>query len=114
MTREHEVTNTHLTSVSGRLRTITDQLSEAVRSFQSEVSGFGEPWGGDDIGMIIGMAHGAIFGAAMESFNGSAGELAGRAGELVAAADTHRSAEDTSTAGVNRIKELLNGSATPA
>ncbi|MFD0852444.1 WXG100 family type VII secretion target [Actinomadura adrarensis] len=113
MSNDHEVSTAQLRSASGRLNAITERLSESIQGFRSKVEGFGEPWGGDDIGMLIGMAHGAVFNAAMESFSSSAGELGIRSSQLLDAADTHDRAEESSTAGVNRISELLNGPATP-
>jgi hypothetical protein len=71
------------------------------------VSGFGEPWGGDEIGMLIGTAHGAVFQAAVECFTDNARELAGHAEGLQRVADNHERTEDTNVLYVNRVRELL-------
>jgi hypothetical protein len=82
-------------------------LRAKVQSFQAELQGFGQPWGNDDIGSLIGMCYQAIYEAAMECFADNIGELAGQAEGVQAMAATYREAEDASAIEVNRVRDIL-------
>ncbi|MFG1998032.1 hypothetical protein ACGFNU_02655 [Spirillospora sp. NPDC048911] len=102
-----EVAADGVRSSASALRAIADRLAEAVQSFQSEVSGVGDAFGGDDIGMIIGEAHAAVFEGAMECFSTNVAEITDRADVLGQVADNYVQMEDTNTLYVNKINEVL-------
>lgn len=107
MTQGFEVSPERVRGVGTELRSLGDRFQQAVQQFAADVRGLGEPWGGDDIGMIIGLAHGAIFDAAMEAFEATAEGL-GEAGEVAASiADNYDRLEETNTLYINRVSELL-------
>jgi hypothetical protein len=89
------------------IATSAQALQAKVQSFQSELQGFGEPWGNDDIGSLIGMCYQAIYEAAMECFGANIGELLGDAEGVKSMAATYREAEDTSAIEVNRVRDIL-------
>ncbi|GAA1850149.1 hypothetical protein [Actinomadura bangladeshensis] len=107
MTTGFEVSPDRIKAAASQLRAAADDLADAAKSFQAEVSGFGEPWGGDDIGMVIGLAHGAIFQAAVECFTDNAKELSGHAEGLTRVADNHVRTEEANVLYVNRVREFL-------
>lgn len=102
-----QVSSIRLRKTAAELQAVADRLSQQAQAFQGEVESFGAPWGSDDIGMIIGAAHDAVFQAAIECFTTNAEEIQGRAEQIVAAAENHEKAEDANVLYVNRINELL-------
>ncbi|MEU5876579.1 hypothetical protein [Spirillospora sp. NPDC047279] len=102
-----EVSPDRVRSSGLELKSIADRLADAAKQFQAEVAGFGEPWGGDDIGMIIGLAHGAVFEAAVECFTDNASEIMGRAEQVGQVADGYDQMEDANLLYVNRIGDVL-------
>lgn len=102
-----EVDADRLRATAAELKAVADGFTSAVRSFETEVAGFGAPWGGDDIGMLIGLAHDAVFQAALESFSSNAEELAGRAEAITSVAENYTQMEDANTLYVNKIGDLL-------
>lgn len=46
----------------------TQETDAALTSFVNELNGFGEPWGNDDLGSLIGLSYQGIFAAAMDCF----------------------------------------------
>jgi hypothetical protein len=82
-------------------------LQAKVQAFKAEMQGYGEPWGNDDIGSLIGMCYQAIHEVAMECFGDNIGELAEHAEGVKAMAATYREAEDTSTIEVNKVRDIL-------
>ncbi|MFI0448135.1 WXG100 family type VII secretion target [Actinomadura sp. 6N118] len=102
-----EVSPDHVRSSASDLRAVADRLSQAVQSFQGEVTGLGDCWGADDIGMIIGTAHAAVFEGAMECFTTNLDEITGHAETLGVVADNYVQMEDTNKLYVNKINELL-------
>ncbi|MFD0687860.1 hypothetical protein [Actinomadura fibrosa] len=75
--------------------------------FQAELESFGQPWGQDDVGSLIGGCYQAIF----EYFQECLGENADAVGEHAAGvqemAHGYREAEDTSHLEVNRVRDVL-------
>mgnify|MGYP001458294901 CR=1 FL=1 len=104
---ELKVSTGRVRSAAAELKAAAEDLTEAAKAFQAEVSGFGAPWGGDEIGMLIGAAHNAIFQAAMECFTENAKELSEHAEGLRRVAKTHDQAESANVLYVNRVREFL-------
>ncbi|WP_018657417.1 PE domain-containing protein [Actinomadura flavalba] len=107
MTHGFEVSVEGVRSAGNEMRAVADRLAAAVRTFSAEVQGYGEPWGGDDVGMIVGAAHGAIFQAAMECFEAGAEEMGAAAQAVTEIAANYERMEETNTLYVNRIGEIL-------
>jgi hypothetical protein len=91
----------------GGIATSAQALRGKLQAFQAELQGFGEPWGNDDIGSLIGMCYQAIYDAAMECFEANIGEMEGHAEGVKAMAATYREAEDTTAVEVNRVRDIL-------
>ncbi len=45
-----------------------DRLAEAIEQFEARLRAFGDPWGGDDIGSLIGELYGLIHDVALTCF----------------------------------------------
>ncbi|MFI0484394.1 WXG100 family type VII secretion target [Actinomadura sp. 9N215] len=107
MTDGFQVSPDQLTSSAERLGQVADEFNQQVQQFESQISGYGEPWGGDDIGMLIGIAHGACFEAAMKCFKENVEELDERVKALEAVAKNYTKMEQSNVQTVNTISKAL-------
>lgn len=87
--------------------TSAQQLKSDWQAFQAELAGFGEPWGNDDIGFLIGGCYQAIYEVAAECYmeNLQAMEEDGTAVQAVAA--NHFAAEQHNVVEINRVRDVL-------
>lgn len=80
-----------------------------MTAFQGELSGFGEPWGSDDLGLLIGTAYQVIAEVAFECYGDNTAEIdeTGAKARMMAAnfADT----EESNTDQVQRFRDALRG-----
>ncbi|MEV5828741.1 hypothetical protein AB0L25_24585 [Spirillospora sp. NPDC052242] len=105
----YEVRPETLRSAAKALSAAGDRLNQEWSGLKSTVQGMGQPWGADDIGMLIGESYTAIEAQADESFAGSAEELSGYGEKLIAMADNHEKAEQQMVGEVTSISAALNG-----
>ncbi|MDG4821381.1 hypothetical protein O7635_05870 [Asanoa sp. WMMD1127] len=88
---------------------VVDQFADALERFESTIAGFGEPWGGDEVGMLIGELYLGIHDLAMSCFE-SNGELLGQfAHGLHMMADNFEAAETEIADSMARLQSLLGG-----
>jgi uncharacterized protein YukE len=99
----YEIDPTALRQAAKSLGVVGEQLSSQWNALMSTVQGMGEPWGGDDIGMLIGMSYLAVQDVANESYTSAAQDLAGYAEKLTAVADNHERNEQESAAAISAI-----------
>ncbi len=64
-----------LNEASGDLDRAAQDLARELKAIRAELAGFGEPWGGDEIGMLIGVTHQAVSGFAFDQLDGILGDL---------------------------------------
>jgi hypothetical protein len=81
--------------------------ADRMGSFQSELAGYGEPWGNDMIGSLIGGCYQAISQAAFESFGENVKEMARHGQKAQAMAAGYQQSEDDSAVEVNRLRQML-------
>lgn len=71
-------------SASGSLlQIVASRLASELTSFQSELAGFGAPWGTDDIGSLIGVAHDEVSSWAFECYQDALDEMASAGADVV-------------------------------
>ncbi|MFA1538474.1 WXG100 family type VII secretion target [Actinomadura monticuli] len=104
---ELRVSEADLRKAAARLGQAIDQMDQDLAAFKGELSGFGQPWGGDDIGMLIGACYQGAYDLAMECYDSNLDELDGFAEDLEEMADNYKDAEDLSEIEVNRVREIL-------
>ncbi|GIF45600.1 hypothetical protein DFJ67_0766 [Asanoa ferruginea] len=81
--------------VSGAsLERVGTEFATALRAFQSELAGFGAPWGSDEIGSLIGAAHEEVASWAFECFSAAASEVAAAGVDLGGMAAGYREVEE--------------------
>jgi uncharacterized protein YukE len=108
-TNKYTVQPETLRDAGRELSAAGDRLNEQWTALKSTVDGMGQPWGGDDIGMIIGESYTAIQDQADESFSGAAEDLAAFGEKLAAMADNHEKAEESMVGEINSVSAALNG-----
>ncbi|MEU5876587.1 PE domain-containing protein [Spirillospora sp. NPDC047279] len=96
-------------SAASGLSDAGDRLSQEWTTLVSTVEGMGAPWGGDDIGMLIGESYTAIQAQADESFTGAAADMGAFADKLIAVADNYEKAEQQMVGEVTSVSAALNG-----
>ncbi|WP_131737604.1 hypothetical protein [Actinomadura roseirufa] len=89
------------------LGTAARNVNAHWEKFRTELGSFGEPWGGDDIGSLIGGCYQAILGIFEECLGDNADGVAEHAEGVQEMAQVYRESEDTSHLEVNRVRELL-------
>ncbi|MFC4912841.1 hypothetical protein [Actinomadura gamaensis] len=77
------------------------------QQFQSELASYGEPWGNDDIGSIIGGCYQAILQIFEDCLNDNIDGVQEHAEGVQSMAATYRESEDASHIEVNRVKDFL-------
>ncbi|MCP2343637.1 hypothetical protein [Actinomadura rupiterrae] len=107
MAPELKVDHQQLLKTGRDIGTAASDLRAHWQQFQGELASYGEPWGNDDIGQVIGLCYqGAlqIFGDCLDDNIGAVTE---HAEGVQAMAGTYRESEDTSHIEVNRVKDFL-------
>ncbi|GAA2713395.1 hypothetical protein [Actinoplanes palleronii] len=62
------VTPDSLDASGQHLAAVAERFASALTAFQAEIAGYGQPWGADDIGSLIGAAHDEVASFAFESY----------------------------------------------
>jgi hypothetical protein len=75
-----------------------EQVQGMFDQFQSAAEGLADAFGGDEIGMLLGIAHQACLDAALECFSTNLDDLADYAVSLREMADNHLAADDETAA----------------
>jgi hypothetical protein len=84
-----------------------EQLHGHVSAFQGELTSYGQPWGHDMVGSLIGGCYLAISGAAMRSFASNTSALSDHGARVQAMASLYRQTEESNTQAVDRVREAL-------
>ena len=72
-----------LSASGSALQSVASRLAAELASFRSELAGFGAPWGGDDIGSLIGAAHDEVSSWAFECYQDALDEMASAGADVV-------------------------------
>lgn len=93
---------------SGRqLGSVAERFASALAEFQSEIAGFGRPWGEDDIGQLIGVAHDEVSAFAFECYQDALNEIAAAGVDLSGMAQLYAAAEEAILARMSALGEAL-------
>ncbi|MDL4816851.1 WXG100 family type VII secretion target [Actinomadura opuntiae] len=77
------------------------------QQFQGELSSYGQPWGEDDIGSIIGGCYQAVLEVFQDCLDDNIEGVAEHGDGVQTMAAGYREAEDTSAIEVNRVNDVL-------
>lgn len=82
-----------LENAGRRLSDVAARFGDALAAFQAEISGYGQPWGSDDIGSLIGAAHDEVSSFAFECYTAALDEITAAGEDLVGMAEGYRSTD---------------------
>jgi hypothetical protein len=91
------------------ITTAAQVISREVSQFQGELAGFGEPWGNDDVGSLIGMVYGIISELAFDTYTGNADEIQEIGGLTRQMGQNYSDTETGNTSVINTYKQALGG-----
>ena len=99
-----------LLAVSGAgLQSVADRLAGELTAFQAELAGFGTPWGSDDIGSLIGVAHDEVSSFAFECYQTALEEIGAAGADVAVMGAQYAAVEETITGGFGDIQSGLGG-----
>jgi hypothetical protein len=104
---EMDVSPDRIRKAGSGIRTSAQQLQGGWEAFQAELASFGQPWGNDDLGSLIGACYQAILEVAAECYAENIAEIDGHAEGVQTMAANFFSAEDNSVVEVNRVRDIL-------
>ncbi|TDB91921.1 hypothetical protein E1264_00170 [Actinomadura sp. KC216] len=85
----------------------SSQLRGRLQDFQAKLAGYGEPWGGDDIGFVIGTIYMAASELAFDCYSSQIDGIDEMSEGATLMANNYQSAEDLSEVEVNRVRDIL-------
>ncbi|XVQ11667.1 WXG100 family type VII secretion target [Spirillospora sp. CA-255316] len=100
---EYAIEPATIRSAAQELDGVQQRLNEQWSGLLSALRGMGQPWGADDIGVLIGDSYTAIEAKADECYRAMTEELAGFAQNLRVVADNHERAEEKSVGQVSSV-----------
>ncbi|WP_309232121.1 WXG100 family type VII secretion target [Micromonospora tarensis] len=98
-----------LASSGSGLERVAAEFGQALAAFQQELAGFGQPWGGDDIGSLIGAAHEAVAEFAFDCFGTAVDEIGAAGVDLGAMASTYREVEERIRGSFQALQQGFEG-----
>lgn len=93
-----------LSASGSALQSVASRLSAELASFRAELSGFGAPWGTDEIGSLIGAAHDEVSSWAFECYQDALDEMASAGADVVDISAEHAAADENAG---ERFRQLL-------
>jgi len=104
---EVEIHPEHLVACGTRIRSAA-QVSHGLNvSVQQQLASYGQPWGDDAVGSLMGLCYQVVAGAASESFASNAAAMHDHGARLQAMARTWQQTEDSNAAKVNTISKAV-------
>jgi hypothetical protein len=88
------------------LQRIGDDFGTQLDGFDATLASYGTPWGGDEIGALIGKAYEAAVSYAMDCFYIAADEMAAAGEDLATMADAY---DDTEQGNEGRFTAMAGG-----
>ncbi|MGP4022414.1 hypothetical protein [Actinomadura sp. 3N407] len=103
----YEVDPELIRSAGAGMSTAAQRLAADWQAFQQELAGFGEPWGQDDIGFLIGGCYQAVYQVAVECYEDNLTALDGQAQAMKFVAANHVAGEQSNVVEINRVRDVL-------
>lgn len=92
---------------AAELERAKETVREHVEAFQTAVESFADAFGGDTIGMLVGMAHSSVIEGALECLTTNVTELEDYVDTLNGMADKHEEGEERNRASFETILGAL-------
>jgi hypothetical protein len=78
-----------------------------LESFEAEMAGYGEPWGGDDIGSLIGVVYTGVSAWVLDCIGVAAEEIGAAGSDLTLMADNYERVEQESANAMRDLHGML-------
>ena len=98
-----------LASSGSGLERVAGDFGQAVTAFQEELAAFGQPWGNDEIGALIGAAHEAVAEFAFDCFATAIEEIGAAGVDLGVMAVTYREVEERIRGSFDSLQQGIGG-----
>ncbi|MDG4820878.1 hypothetical protein O7635_03300 [Asanoa sp. WMMD1127] len=89
------------------VQTTAEDMGQRFTAFQAELASFGQPWGNDDLGSLIGMAYEVVMEVAMDCISGNLDGLVEDGAGLLGMADNYDAVEQENVAGSQAFDGLV-------
>lgn len=92
------------------IRSSAERLRSEWATFQQELASYGEPWGNDDLGSLIGMLYQGVHELAADCYQDNASAIDADAERMNTMATNYRETERRTTDQVsefNRVRDVL-------
>jgi uncharacterized protein YukE len=86
-----------------------DAVDDVLDRFDDRLAGFGEPWGDDDVGFLIGLCYLPGYDTAMACFENNLDELGSYGDRLSAMADAYQDVDDDGLQAMQGLQARLDG-----
>ncbi|MGW5556951.1 WXG100 family type VII secretion target [Micromonospora sp. NPDC003944] len=84
-----------------------DRFIGQLESFEAQMAGYGEPWGGDDIGSLIGGVYTGVAAWVLDCIGVAAEEIGAAGSDLTAMADNYEAVERETADAMRGILGML-------
>lgn len=84
-----------------------EAVQAEVKAFQAELREFGEPWGNDDLGSLVGTVYQAISAIAMECYGVNTGQIVEIGGLVKMMGAKYLNTEQDNVNNINSYREIL-------
>jgi hypothetical protein len=104
-----EISPARLRASGGTLANVAARFDAELRALQADLAAFGQPWGGDEIGLLIGAAHEEVARFAFECYASVRDELGLMGLDLAEMAEAYEKAEAAILGRLNALLDRLGG-----
>jgi hypothetical protein len=102
-----EIDPQSIVSAGDGIVSAAQRIRNEVSMFQAELAGFGQPWGNDDLGSLIGMVYESIAELAMDCYNTNTDEIDEIGGLTRMMGANYLATEQNNTDQANRYRQIL-------
>ncbi|SEG78165.1 hypothetical protein SAMN04489712_11239 [Thermomonospora echinospora] len=107
MGKQFEVDSGQIRRGGSRMQSSAAGMRGRLQDFQARMAGYGEPWGGDDIGFAIGTIYAAASELAFECYTSQIDGIDEFSEGAIVMANNYQKSEDLSGIEVNRVRDIL-------
>lgn len=86
---------------------VAERFLAEVEGFEARMQGYGEPWGGDDIGSLIGTAYTAVSAWVLDCIGTAVEEVGAAGSDLTLMADGYEATEQDVAQGMDSLRGTL-------
>jgi hypothetical protein len=92
-----------------QLDQVAQRFTQELTALQADLAGFGAPWGGDDIGSLIGAAYEEVVSYAFDCYQSVLDEIGDSGADLGGMADMYEEIEEKISSGLRALQQRLGG-----